>query len=135
MIQTFVVGVPKKMQLDWSEQQKKVMKDEQLRSLNNMGISLVKAGDYIGAKEHFQNALVVDERNIKSNYFIGRCYYELKNIIDAKQKFEFCLKELELDEPLRKEIEGYMSKMKVKIDSAIEKKVAKVNDNIEILSI
>jgi tetratricopeptide (TPR) repeat protein len=62
------------------------MKDERIKSFNNSGICFIRLKDYIAAKEQFQESLKLDLMNIKANYFIGKCYFELKNNLDAKEK-------------------------------------------------
>lgn len=91
----------------------------------------IKMEEWIESKKFIQLALAIEPMNnigtflntILANFILGRCYFECKNYLDAKETFEKLLTS-DIDEEQRQDIQIYLNRMKIKVD---EKKI-KVDD-------
>jgi Flp pilus assembly protein TadD len=66
-------------------------KQERFRQFNDEGVRLFEHGDYLSAREHFEVALALDNKDANLQYNLGQCWDRLGQADRAEANYKQCL--------------------------------------------
>ena len=79
-------------------------------ALFNMGILAVQSGQYERASERFKNLVSLYPQNLKGQFYLGLCFFEMGQNDKARKQFEL-VKSMEDDPAVLATVEGYLKEL------------------------
>jgi len=83
---------------------------ENENGLFNMGILAIQSGQYERASERFKNLVSLYPQNLQAQFYLGLCYFELREKDNARRQFEL-VKSMESDPAVLATIDGYLKEL------------------------
>jgi tetratricopeptide (TPR) repeat protein len=83
---------------------------ENENGLFNMGILAIQSGQYERAGERFKNLVSLYPQNLRAQFYLGLCYFELGEKDNAIRQFEL-VKSIENDPAVLATIDGYLKEL------------------------
>jgi len=79
-------------------------------ALFSMGILAVQSGQYERASERFKNLVSLYPQNLKGQFYLGLCFFEMGQNDKARKQFEL-VKSMEDDPAVLATVEGYLKEL------------------------